>query len=346
MVFDLEFQPRDWMIFGAQENWVYITEKSVPNIDYNRYIISDFGRVFDLQRNLRCKEYDFGGYKTVALHRSIGGYQTYLIHRIMMIEFNGFDPDPEKKVVNHKDGTKYCCLLDNLEWTTNSGNAIHAMDTGLFNDYGENARLAKATNEDVLKIMYMLQDGVPLDEVVKYVPDYIDSKLSWIHSILNGRWNKLARDNNITFAEYKDRSDRFSVEEKEKIGAMLKNGESLEGVVRGLGYDYDNMSNAERRAFKSSVSAIKCGRASSYIAEKYGLIKTPRQNPNSIFSLDELHMACKIFQDGFTSYDDTLIQIGYDPSSMTKDERFRYVNALSALKRKKNYSEITSQYNF
>ena len=64
MEFNLPFEPTDWFDIGAsKEDWTYITNNSVPGIEFNRYIISDFGRAYDLKRNLRCKEYDFGGYK-------------------------------------------------------------------------------------------------------------------------------------------------------------------------------------------------------------------------------------------------------------------------------------------
>lgn len=67
---------------------------------------------------------------------------------------------------------------------------------------------------------------------------------------------------------------------------------------------------------------------------------------DAVFTEEQLHSACKIFQDGFISYDDTLNKLGFDVSLMTKEERFRYVNSLSALRRKKNYPNITSKYNF
>lgn len=348
--FELPFEETDWFLFGTEkENWTYITNNSVEGIEENRYLISDFGRVFDLKLNRRCTEYYFGGYKTVNLKTSFGNH-TYLIHRITAIEFYGRHENPEKSIVNHKNGKKQCCLLDNLEWVTEDENRQHAYDTGLITNYNEDSILAKLTNEQALNIMYQLRDGIPIDDIVKTVPDFIQNKYSTVYSIRFGRaWSRLAQENDITFAEYENKRDRFSEEQKEQIGEMLSKGFHSKDIINSLGHDYNSMDPAVRRAFSSSISDIKSGRASKHIAEKYHLLdnkETSRQTSFSIFTIDQLHQACKIFENGFISYDDTLIKLGYNPTTMPKDERFKYVNALSALRRKVNYPEITSLYNF
>ena len=344
--FNLPIEAKDYAVIGRKENWTYITNNSVPGVEFNRYLISDFGRVFDLKNNCRCREYDFGGYKTVDLYTNTG-YHTYLIHRMVMIEFLGMSPIEGYNIVNHKDGTKYCCLLENLEWTNESGNINHALDTGLNTNFGENAMLAKMTEQDALNIMYQLQDGVPIKDIAKTVPSYIANPESTIYSIKNGKsWTRTAKAHNIVFAEYKDLSERYTEEEKEIIGQLLQKNLSYKDVLKGLGYDINSMSKKELTAHNRSISNIRCGDASPYIAEKYGLKEACKHPADAVFTETQLHEACKIFESGFISYDDTLEKLGFDPSSMTKEERFRYVNSLSALRRKKNYPKITSQYNF
>src|SRR6187401_2825832 len=68
------------------------------------------------------------GYKTVRIH--LNGKSTHKsIHRLLM---SAFVPNPENKpFVNHIDGDKLNCSLDNLEWCTPSENTQHAYDTGL-----------------------------------------------------------------------------------------------------------------------------------------------------------------------------------------------------------------------
>ena len=49
--FDLPIEPQDYIVIFKKENWTYITNNSVPGVEFNRYLISDFGRVFDLKNN-------------------------------------------------------------------------------------------------------------------------------------------------------------------------------------------------------------------------------------------------------------------------------------------------------
>lgn len=344
--FNLPLEPTDWWVIGRPENWIYITDKSVPGVDNNRYIVSDYGRAYDLHKNIRCREFDFGGYKTIQLH-TISGTHTYLLHRIVLIEFIGMSNVIGYNIVNHKDGIKYCCVLENLEWTTKSGNVQHAFEMNLNTNYGENAMFAKMTDQDALNIMYQLEKGIPVEEIAKTVPDYIESPLEAVYAIRGGRsWKKLARDNNIQFAEYEDKRNRYTEEEKDLIGQCLQQNMDYKSILEYLGYDISSMDKKQLTAHNRSISSIRCGDTSPYIAEKYNLKECCKQNADEIFTIDQLHAACKIFESGFISYDDTLIKLGYNPVIMAKDERFRYVNALSALRRKKNYPKITCMYNF
>jgi hypothetical protein len=63
------------------------------------------------------------------------GYATYKgkkVHRLVASAFPDLCPKPDgADVVNHKDGNKLNNKAENLEWTTQRGNANHALDTGL-----------------------------------------------------------------------------------------------------------------------------------------------------------------------------------------------------------------------
>lgn len=66
------------------------------------------------------------GYLYVKLK---GGRFPQFIHRLVAMSFI---PNPNNlPVVNHKDGVKINCKVDNLEWCTHSENTIHAYETGL-----------------------------------------------------------------------------------------------------------------------------------------------------------------------------------------------------------------------
>lgn len=53
----------------------------------------------------------------------------YMVHRLVAIYFN--ENPNNYNIVNHKDGKKDNNIFTNLEWTNDSGNAIHAIETNL-----------------------------------------------------------------------------------------------------------------------------------------------------------------------------------------------------------------------
>lgn len=121
------------------EDWIVIK-------DYKgHYQISSFGRVKSLSR----KGYDgrnlkerilkpilnSEGYLSVNLYKN-NTKKTFRIHRLVakafILNLNN------KLEVNHKDGVKVNCSIDNLEWATPKENTRHAYKIGLRNNRGEN----------------------------------------------------------------------------------------------------------------------------------------------------------------------------------------------------------------
>lgn len=68
------------------------------------------------------------GYMTISLN--VDGVKTLkLVHRVVA---QAFIPNPASKPeVNHKDGVKTNNVMTNLEWCTESENALHAFELGL-----------------------------------------------------------------------------------------------------------------------------------------------------------------------------------------------------------------------
>lgn len=85
------------------------------------------------------------------------------VHRIIWVFFNG--DIPEHMEVNHTNGDKLDCRLENLELTTPSGNKKHAYFLGLANRKGEAHNNARLTVENVLSIRRLMAVGVRASQI-------------------------------------------------------------------------------------------------------------------------------------------------------------------------------------
>lgn len=143
--------------------------KDIPNF-IGIYQCSSFGRVKSLNRvifdkhgflrkvsekllkpNLRF------GYPTVSLSKP-GALKRFFIHRLVA---ELFIPNPNNlPQVNHKDGSRDNYSIENLEWTTQQQNIIHAIKIGSFKiRHGEQVGTSKLEESDVLKIRELYDGG-------------------------------------------------------------------------------------------------------------------------------------------------------------------------------------------
>lgn len=93
------------------------------------YSVEETGKVFSHIHNKYLKGRIQRGYYKVGLYDHNGVMHEKAIHILVATYFvdNPFNY-PE---VNHLNGNKLDCAATNLEWTTTSGNAIHAYQLGL-----------------------------------------------------------------------------------------------------------------------------------------------------------------------------------------------------------------------
>jgi DNA-directed RNA polymerase specialized sigma subunit len=116
------------------------------------YQISNFGNIKSLEykkgKTLKVNK-NSRGYFCVGLYKN-GIQKTLGIHRLIAVAFI-LNPE-NKKTVNHKNGIKADNRLENLEWVSYSENIQHAYNMGLNNNSGEEHRLSKLTEKEVLQI--------------------------------------------------------------------------------------------------------------------------------------------------------------------------------------------------
>lgn len=120
--------------------------KKVTN--HPNYLVSNDGKIYNTIRQTfltpRTRQGNIG-YRSVSLDN-----KHYSVHGLVARHFIP-NNDEKKTMVNHIDGNKYNNCVDNLEWTTQSENMIHAFDTNLRSD---NKPVAQYTLDDVYVATY------------------------------------------------------------------------------------------------------------------------------------------------------------------------------------------------
>ena len=97
--------------------------------------------------------------------------------------------------INHINGIKTDCRLENMEWVTLQGNNLHAKNTGLLCT-GENCPWSILTEDDVREICTKLINGQLL---VSLAEEY-NCSITTIGDIARGvTWKDISKDYNINY---------------------------------------------------------------------------------------------------------------------------------------------------
>lgn len=163
--------------------------------DFPKYSVSNFGRIKRNVKAMRGKWKDGfflktntpgnHGYASVILTSDQNKLYRKLVHRLVLETFIGVVES--KPFCNHKDGNKMNNHLCNLEWCTGKENTEHAINSGLFPQFGETNSCARLTVGDVLTIRNLLKTKGDLEIAKEY-------RVHWmtIHNIKTGRtWNTI-----------------------------------------------------------------------------------------------------------------------------------------------------------
>lgn len=135
--------------------------KDIPGYE-GLYQVSNTGTVKALQvQKLRGRGFQVRPEKTLRHQLSSNGYLKITLfsdnkrvdthaHRLVALTFI---PNPEnKKTVNHKNGIKTDNRVENLEWATCKEQINHADNTGLRKVRGEDCKLSKLKELDIIAI--------------------------------------------------------------------------------------------------------------------------------------------------------------------------------------------------
>lgn len=201
----------DNMKISPDEIFVDLTENGCPGI-LNYYQISNYGRVYNKFTNsFLVPQMGTDGYYSLELS-TVNGPKRFRLNRLVMMAFEPIS-NPEQKVVNHKDCNPLNNCRYNLEWTTRTGNAIHAYDNGLMK-YGEDGPTAIISKETAIEIAKLLETNMTFKEIADKVGN--GATIGIVQNIYHGHgWVRDLKDMGFHFRPMKEKkppSFRFSKE--------------------------------------------------------------------------------------------------------------------------------------
>ena len=138
-----------------------------------QYVLNEKGDIFSLPREgtkrkiIKLKQKTKkDGYKEVSLYKD-GLRKSFLVHRLVMLSFAKFK-SKKLNVVNHLNNNRGDNKLQNLEWTTSKGNALHRDRQGRGFNFAEfnRATKRKLTENDIVEILELLKSRTILQKEI------------------------------------------------------------------------------------------------------------------------------------------------------------------------------------
>lgn len=159
---------------------------------YSHILVTECGAIYSqISKKFLKVRTNTGGYLVVSITVD-GKYKVERVHRLVAETYlSNTDNLPE---VNHKDGIKTNNHVTNLEWVTSKQNKEHAWLLGLYREKGSLHYNAKLSEEQVVKICELLQEG----KSSKVISDLLNIHKDHIAHIKRGDiWKDISKNYNI-----------------------------------------------------------------------------------------------------------------------------------------------------
>lgn len=162
---------------SESEEFKFIDNTIVNNVIPERYLISNFGRIYDtFSERFISNVYDRKGLKKDGTpkgypycsikyrdNNDIIQSKKIRLNRAVIKSFNPVD-NMDNLEVNHKDGNHSNNELSNLEWNTREQNKAHAFENKMYCN-GENHCGASITNKQAETVCKLLSEGYSNSEI-------------------------------------------------------------------------------------------------------------------------------------------------------------------------------------
>ena len=163
------------------EEWKWVKWK---NILSNRYEVSSFGRVRNINGKLIKGSPDRDGYYRTSLITSNRTFLGVAIHQMVAYAFAPAYGSNNQIIVNHIDGSKINNYWKNLEWVTAKDNTNHAFSTSLCIS-GEDHKWSRLKENDVIKICEsLIKHNGKVKNVLDDLKNDIPGLNRWIISVI------------------------------------------------------------------------------------------------------------------------------------------------------------------
>ena len=307
------------------ENEVFhiVEDYILPNVLANRYLISNYGRVYDIRTrkflnpisNSSPDSFGKNPYYKVKLSYvsdpktlELKAKDMY-VHRIVMKSFHPI-PNPNEMEIDHADSDHLNNRDDNLSWVSHKQNMKYASERDEILS-GEDRSDTSLTNQEVHTICKMLQNSYMTDEIKKVVPQ-ANPKL--IYKIKNKQiYTRISNQYNIPAPKETKKSNNELAEE---VCKLLEKGERIVDICKELNVG---------RYF---VNDIKSGRNYREISKNYNIPSTVNLSlPDAT-----VHEICKRLVNGEGTV------------SISRDLKVP-LDTVQRIRAKSGYKHITSQYN-